>query len=274
MSRPKYGFTLIELLVVIAIIAILTAILFPVFSQARESARKTECLSNVMQIGHGLVMYTQDYDETIVPWLQPTGYVGPRDSLRRDRKTWIDLTDPYVKNGLPVRKLDTPVNSNIQPWGVWKCRSFNAAHIVESTNAEDCGGAGSQDPGDLARQYYAHYSISFPVPPGPNGNCTKNDPHYNYPGSDPLYSEVTGTLAEIVRPAETVLHSEGMTVLTNLTNFAIVLSWGCPAAKSHQGGGIHGFVDGHAKVINGNSDRVLSMDLNGCWYKRYYSLDR
>src|SRR5438093_846971 len=99
MVRHKYGFTLIELLVVIAIIAILAAILFPVFSQAREDGRKTACLSNVRQIGTAILMYAQDYDETIVPWLQDTGL--PRDSVRSDRNSWVHLLGPYVKNGAP-----------------------------------------------------------------------------------------------------------------------------------------------------------------------------
>src|SRR2546427_4281930 len=63
--RTRHGFTLIELLVVIAIIAILAAILFPVFAQARQKARQTVCISNVKQIGLAMMMYTQDYDETL-----------------------------------------------------------------------------------------------------------------------------------------------------------------------------------------------------------------
>jgi prepilin-type N-terminal cleavage/methylation domain-containing protein/prepilin-type processing-associated H-X9-DG protein len=71
----RKGFTLIELLVVIAIIAILAAILFPVFAQAREAARTTSCLSNRKQIGLGVKMYAQDYDEAF-----PMGtYNGPRN---------------------------------------------------------------------------------------------------------------------------------------------------------------------------------------------------
>ncbi len=66
--RPRNhrsAFTLIELLVVIAIIAILAAILFPVFAQARAGARQATCLNNMKQIGTGLMMYAQDYDETL-----------------------------------------------------------------------------------------------------------------------------------------------------------------------------------------------------------------
>src|SRR2546427_11601416 len=67
------GFTLIELLVVIAIIAILAAILFPVFAQARDSARQTTCLNNCKQLGTALQMYAQDYDEGLPSWPFGTG---------------------------------------------------------------------------------------------------------------------------------------------------------------------------------------------------------
>lgn len=66
MNRTRHGFTLIELLVVIAIIAILAAILFPVFAQAREKARGAVCLSNTKQIALGFSMYAQDYDEALI----------------------------------------------------------------------------------------------------------------------------------------------------------------------------------------------------------------
>src|SRR5437016_5406048 len=74
-QKARRGFTLIELLVVIAIIAILAAILFPVFAQARERARMSACLSNMRQIGTGMMMYAQDYDETL-PHIRFTCKVG------------------------------------------------------------------------------------------------------------------------------------------------------------------------------------------------------
>jgi prepilin-type N-terminal cleavage/methylation domain-containing protein/prepilin-type processing-associated H-X9-DG protein len=89
----RRGFTLIELLVVIAIIAILAAILFPVFARAREKARQTSCLSNLKQLGLGLLMYSQDYDEQLAPtymWLQPPAN-WPLIS-------WRPMVYPYIKN--------------------------------------------------------------------------------------------------------------------------------------------------------------------------------
>jgi prepilin-type N-terminal cleavage/methylation domain-containing protein/prepilin-type processing-associated H-X9-DG protein len=89
----KRGFTLIELLVVIAVIAILAAIMFPVFAQAREKARQAQCLSNLKQIGAAFTMYTQDYDET----LPPHGYVSA-DGAKECFFTISHIISPYQKN--------------------------------------------------------------------------------------------------------------------------------------------------------------------------------
>src|SRR5579884_1867960 len=104
-NKGQQGFTLIELLVVIAIIAILAAILFPVFAQAREKARQITCLSNMKQITLGILQYEEDYDETMVPAhncdLSLTNRVsffcGGSIAARLD---WPQTIEPYVKSPL------------------------------------------------------------------------------------------------------------------------------------------------------------------------------
>lgn len=136
--NARAGFTLIELLVVIAIIAILAAILFPVFAQAREKARQTSCLSNLKQIGLGLLMYVQDYDETYprndsclnepnqdtIPFPGvPTafgcdGAVGFGNRLNHYK--WFYWINPYVKNydifRCPSRKIVERDDVGKQDW--------------------------------------------------------------------------------------------------------------------------------------------------------------
>jgi prepilin-type N-terminal cleavage/methylation domain-containing protein len=112
MDRKRRGFTLIELLVVIAIIAILAAILFPVFARARDAARKASCQSNLKQIGTAMLMYVQDYDETFPngPAIAGTadggivhnGWGWMVDSGNRaavPSKIYLrDIMNPYIKN--------------------------------------------------------------------------------------------------------------------------------------------------------------------------------
>src|SRR5205085_1443530 len=115
--RPKRGFTLIELLVVIAIIAILAAILFPVFAQARAKARAISCLSNMKQAGNAWFMYAQDYDETTPPQLSGAGY-------------WHVNLQSYIKN-----------------WNVMMCPDRSDANCADAKNplTPRCLGYGYND---------------------------------------------------------------------------------------------------------------------------------
>jgi prepilin-type N-terminal cleavage/methylation domain-containing protein/prepilin-type processing-associated H-X9-DG protein len=105
MYRSRKAFTLIELLVVIAIIAILAAILFPVFAQAREKARQASCMSNMKQIGIALMMYVQDFDETfplryLNGWQTDGTYNAAQSVYNSDGNvmSWKDSLYPYIKN--------------------------------------------------------------------------------------------------------------------------------------------------------------------------------
>lgn len=105
-KRNVTGFTLIELLVVIAIIALLAAILFPVFARARENARRTSCLSNTKQLGLGALQYAQDYDEKL-----PPSYDGVSPS---NVGGWFYIIQPYLKS---VQLLYCPSDSGVNQAG-------------------------------------------------------------------------------------------------------------------------------------------------------------
>ena len=106
MFGRRRGFTLIELLVVIAIIAILAAILFPVFARAREKARQTSCLSNAKQIMLAVLMYTSDYDEKLPgAWAQ-----------NASSNLWSAAIEPYVKN---AQLFSCPSGQYASGWGGW-----------------------------------------------------------------------------------------------------------------------------------------------------------
>jgi prepilin-type N-terminal cleavage/methylation domain-containing protein/prepilin-type processing-associated H-X9-DG protein len=178
-QHRRRGFTLIELLVVIAIIAILAAILFPVFAQARESARKASCQSNLKQIATGFLMYNQDYDEVMPPWTgNATGkYEGGAFGLQH---MYPSLVGPYIKNGVVVTNPATGAGTLGQ---VWACPSSKGSLFAASNT--------------YAYNYYVLGGLSNANPTA--GRPAPFDPSYNTPAP----------LAALGRPAETILILDG-----------------------------------------------------------------
>lgn len=211
MVRRHKGFTLIELLVVIAIIAILAAILFPVFAQAREKARAISCLSNQKQIGLGLMMYLQDYDETFpagrigqgAPALASCGMGPPQDY---PYYSWRMVIQPYLKS-----------------WKVWECPSQSLDRTEESTGC--CGSEGTDRPMSADK-------IGFVV-----------KMHYNYNGLK--FCGKPKTLAALKEPASLIVIQEAGLRCPDSGTWCYWTFW--KERQWHNGGRNYVMADGHAK---------------------------
>jgi prepilin-type N-terminal cleavage/methylation domain-containing protein/prepilin-type processing-associated H-X9-DG protein len=180
-QKAVRGFTLIELLVVIAIIAILAAILFPVFAQAREKARQTACLSNMKQLTLGMVMYAQDYDETFPEWRWDQCYSGGNlpSCVNNGGGLWHNAIFPYVKSAgvysCPSDARQAGVKTNYSGW-------FNMATVTGFPK-----------------------ELWDPI--------TQKGAPISYGSSEPLTYD-QGELAAIGRPAETFILSDMVTTLS------------------------------------------------------------
>ncbi|MBC7805852.1 MAG: DUF1559 domain-containing protein [Akkermansiaceae bacterium] len=210
----KRAFTLIELLVVIAIIAILAAILFPVFSQAREKARQTSCLSNLKQIGLGFEQYKQDYDG-VYPINRERTAEDPPSSDAEETIAWPELVEPYIKNG-KVTKADGTVSYTD---GIYHCPSDTADTPVGpsySINAWLEYGFGeekmeypsativlAEKRGDIEEEHFVWWFSPWPAFPAPVNTPIKQ--------TDNLLNEITASSPEEEQEAalQSQRHSNG-----------------------------------------------------------------
>lgn len=167
------AFTLIEILVVIAIIAILASILFPVFSRARESARRASCASNMKQIGLAWIMYSQDYDEMTTP-MYVEGGGGPYLDLA-DKNYWPDLLYPYIKSGSAKTVKDSSQG------GVFTCPSTSGLNM------------GSPDHWTAVRYAYNQSNINNDYIVFDSGSVSRGV-----------------TMARLGHPSQTIAFSEGL----------------------------------------------------------------
>ena len=263
----KTGFTLIELLVVIAIIAILAAILFPVFAQAREKARAISCLSNVKQITLGIIMYQQDFDETI-PFNRECNNPGSPYVCIAGRSIlgWVDLVDPYVKNRQVFKCPSDPMKQVAYPAGTLDMQGNPATrgHVW-------MGGATGSAGGEWQTSYARNNNLAN------NGTSTATLAAIQYPTTTVLLLEFAansgggdngnehghGSPYTVVRSTKyTSVTPDGVPCAgydsTNATNdqtnfFGNLLpeqqanERAQLSSARHSGGGNYGFVDGHAK---------------------------
>jgi len=280
-GKTHKGFTLIELLVVIAIIAILAAILFPVFAQAREKARAITCISNEKQLGTAILMYAQDYDEGIVPWWDgfEAGFPGA-DQVNLWKYMWCGNLQPYLKNGIFVNGKSSPTSGS-----VFTCPSFSLTTWGLDSADPDCDDVNLTVAWAPIYSLYASYGMAFGmenlasiITGAPYPGCGQNpaNPCGQLAGSNGyndgvVASGYTTYLAQIVRPAETGLVSDDASVTFGTPPaLNIGIGFGCEGDNMHQGGGNFVFLDGHAKRLQGNVNRyVQQRSTDGLWYCTY-----
>lgn len=247
MRRTRYGFTLIELLVVIAIIAILAAILFPVFAQAREAARKASCQSNMKQIGLAWRMYNDDHDGVTLP-----SYVYPAGWRVCPHFIWPDQLQAYIKN-----------------WGIFACPSGIQSIYVDDA-ARNCAAIGPQPyRGTLANPLRLTYvynegwiDAARPIAQGASATAPYILPGYNgivreeAAGPNGSGADMGASDAEFEDPAGTIVATDGIPTSTTGTAAVVVFriirdaDWGTSPksiSRHHQGVNCL-FVDGHVKT--------------------------
>lgn len=271
-SYRARGFTLIELLVVIAIIAILAAILFPVFAQARESARTTSCLSNVKQMSLGILMYVQDYDEKFVPARYTT--LGPeRDTPNRpwnatknEHTDWAMLIYPYVKNTQIFHCPSAPDGADKDsPGNVNSDRTGATTYIVNNrlTGRWGQGEWGGSDMIKLAGMSFPATTILLAEnsSQGSGGSESNEKNGWGWAdGHDALLNgqNVAGATDTGNDEADIDTNYAKYNALCTVGNQIDEADWSSPAPlRRHKNGANYGLGDGHAKWFAGPASCVV-----------------
>lgn len=239
MKPSRRGFTLIELLVVIAIIAILAAILFPVFAQARAKARQASCTSNMKQIGLAVLMYTNDYDE-MLPW--------GASNAGTPTTTWYDLVEPYVKVGAQGFGY---VSATSGPKTFYVCPDFANTNVpvppggpgpITFSASQVTPGMSYAANGNLIPMFNKNLNSYFP------GSALTGLPQQQAPATLVLAAHAMGTRPSIggddVTSACTGLESGTPTGAPAAQGGATVY---CAGRYKHNGGSVYLLGDGHAK---------------------------
>jgi len=194
--RRLSAFTLIELLVVIAIIAILAAILFPVFAQARENARKISCMSNAKQLGLGIIMYTQDFDETMIMSANDSypGVLRDNGQIYRRWNPWTQQIQPYIKNNQVLICPDGLYNSFISAANVTaRSRIYSGYGFNYGYLGTFAGG----DPSGTGNYMWAPISIAAINKPASNVMITDAmGPNYANAAQTSVWVQPTGNIVD------------------------------------------------------------------------------
>jgi len=261
----RSGFTLIELLVVIAIIAILAAILFPVFAQAKQAAKRTVDLSNVKNIGLGLMLYVGDNDDCC-PFIRDV-HVFASDFTGPSEITWKDLTYPYIKNG------GARVNSVGQIF-----TTPTDGGIFQSPLSQDpwssAGPASGRTPagvGDESTRFPRSYAVNNEAGANELGGLQRWWPA-NYTDM-PQYDQGTGNMTSLNSPSTVIMFAPTKTFLLDVDHSTalerpysaagVQLDWnGGPGLgglmTDGNGGANFAYFDGHAK--NSKMSQTLAND--------------
>jgi prepilin-type N-terminal cleavage/methylation domain-containing protein/prepilin-type processing-associated H-X9-DG protein len=292
--QRKRAFTLIELLVVIAIIAILAAILFPVFAKAREKAKQSQSLNNVKQLTLGVMQYSQDYDETFPGWVQNSNGSFAHNTWDEQINSQIKSNDVFSNGNTGIKSPSDPKKDRVLTYAINGAliAPVNAAGSVTWGGVTAANGPALLGPSSVTSPaetiLFAEVATDAPPITTPTGAISRRTDAISGPGvvadsqgsSEWLSAQpsAAGSAVIDISPFEWV--AQGLR--TNVPyddNQWTAAAYGSPinakgvARDLYSGGGTYGFVDGHVKFLKISETVGLNKNLGGtaitpanCWF--------